>query len=217
VAIDRSVVSVERLAEDPVADLLAAPNPAGLLRQGGQHIQLCAGERHLGPGARNVAGVHVDRQVEEGRGWPRRRAVDRVAGPLRGRPAETSQDRPDPGDHLARLEWLGDIVVGAQLQPGDTVDDVVAGGQHQHSDTGPLAPKGSQDFEAGPSRQHYVQDQKVQAAVAAVLEGSLAILGFEDFVALAFEVRADHFSNVRLVVGDEDSRSHRHTIAEWSA
>ena len=65
----------------------------------------------------------------------RRRAGSSSSGPSVAdpaavrRPGGPAQQRPDPGDQLARAERLGHVVVAAQLQAEDPVDLVVAGGE----------------------------------------------------------------------------------------
>ena len=75
--------------------------------------------------AADLARRRVDRQVEVAEDVGRRR------GSL-----EATQDSADTGDQLARLERLDDIVVGAELEARDPVDDVVAGGEHDHGHGG---------------------------------------------------------------------------------
>ena len=46
------------------------------------------------------------------------------------------QDSPDASQQLARIEWLGKIVVGADLEADDAVDVFAARRQQQHADLG---------------------------------------------------------------------------------
>ena len=55
----------------------------------------------------------------------------------RGRGA--AEDRLHAGDELARVERLREVVVGADLEPDDLVDVVVARGEHEDRDVGALA------------------------------------------------------------------------------
>ena len=57
------------------------------------------------------------------------------------------QDRSDAGDELVGREGLDDVVVGADLEPDDAIDLVVAGGQEQHGDVRAL-PEPTADLEA---------------------------------------------------------------------
>ena len=42
----------------------------------------------------------------------------------------TAQQRAHSGDHFVRAERLGDVVVGAELEPDDAVGFLGAGGEH---------------------------------------------------------------------------------------
>ena len=79
-----------------------------------------------------------------------------VAAPLGRRPAQHALHA---GDELAWVERLRQIVVGADLEPDDLVDVLVAGGQHQDRDIGGLAdaPADLDPVEVG---QHQVEDDQ---------------------------------------------------------
>jgi hypothetical protein len=48
-----------------------------------------------------------------------------------GSRAASAQDRAQPGQKLARFEWLRQIIVGPHLEADDPVHGIAAGGQHQ--------------------------------------------------------------------------------------
>ncbi len=81
-----------------------------------------------------------------------------------------SQDGPDAGHQLARLEGLGDVVVGTHLQAGHAVDDVVASGEHDHGAVDAVGAQLSQDLEAGATGQHHVEDEHVGPSGTCQLE-----------------------------------------------
>ncbi len=55
-----------------------------------------------------------------------------VIEPRHGRRTRRAlEDRAHPRDQLARAEGFGDVIVGAEFEPEDAVDLVVAGGQEQ--------------------------------------------------------------------------------------
>ena len=96
------------------------PGPGGERREelelGRRELDGRAG--HLGPHPR-----HVEDDVAD---------ADRLGGV--GRSFGPAQDRPDAGDQLARAERLGQVVVGAQLEPEQLVELVVPGGEHHDRD-----------------------------------------------------------------------------------
>ena len=181
----------------------------GLFGEGREDVEFGSGEGKTRPAASHVARVQIDGQIEQQRTGPDRDAVDRGGDrrPAR-KTAETPQDRTDPGHDFARLERLRNVVVGAELESGDAVDDIVAGGQHQDADVRPFGSKRPQYIEAGPAGQHHVENQQVQPVVAAVVERGFAVGRLDDLVALPFEVGADHGPDMRFVVGDENFGSH---------
>ena len=65
---------------------------------------------------------------------------------------------------FARIEWFGQIIVGAQFEADDAVDILAAGGQHQYRRASSLA-QPPQDFETVHARQHHVEDHQVVAAL----------------------------------------------------
>src|SRR5919197_1588578 len=80
-----------------------------------------------------------------------------VAGqdpPGLGGPRRAAQHRPDAGDQLARAEWLGDVVVGSQLQPDHLVDLVAAGGQDDDGQGRVALLQLAADLEAARAGQH---------------------------------------------------------------
>jgi hypothetical protein len=65
------------------------------------------------------------------------------------------------GHELARLEGLGHVVVGAQLQPDHAVHHLAAGGEHDQGDVAGAA-DGAAQLEAVHLGQHDVEDGGVE-------------------------------------------------------
>ena len=70
-----------------------------------------------------------------------------------------AQNALDPGDELARIERLRQVVVGADLETDDLVHVLVASGQHQDRDVGALA-HAAADLEAVHVGQVEVEDDQ---------------------------------------------------------
>jgi hypothetical protein len=64
-----------------------------------------------------------------------------------------------PGDELAGVERLGQVIVGADLQADDLVDVLVSRGQHQDRDVGRLADAAA-DLDPVDVREHQVEDDQ---------------------------------------------------------
>ncbi len=63
-------------------------------------------------------------------------------------------------DQLARVERLGQIIVGADLQPDDTIDILALGGDHQHRHVADRAQPAAERQPVLP-RQHHVEDREI--------------------------------------------------------
>ena len=125
-------VHVERLG---VADVVAAPHtvdqrlarqhPPGVGEQQVQQLELLQRQRHLCAVDGDAVLVGVEDHVADGKrrrptAQTRRRRVDR----------RSAQHGTHAGDELADAVRLGDVVVGADLEPDDGVDLGALGGDH---------------------------------------------------------------------------------------
>ena len=122
--VDRAVEGLQRVALQRVHDLVARQHPSGALRQHHQQIELVAGEvAGLAVEPRDAL-AEVDLQPAE--------AQHLVAGGLwRG----AAQQCLHPRQELARLEGLGQVVVGARVDPLDPLGPGPARRQHQDRKT----------------------------------------------------------------------------------
>ena len=115
--------------------------------------------------SRNSVGGEVDGRAGDLGPHPRH-VEDDVAGADRRRPARRplgpAQDGPDAGDELARAERLGQVVVGAELEPEQLVELVVASGEHHDRDRR-VAAQLAGDVEAVEAGQAEVEDDEVGA------------------------------------------------------
>ena len=90
---------------------------------------------------------------------------------------KTAQLRLDPGDELQGPEGLRHIVVRAQGEPGDLVDLLILGGEH---DDGKILvfPDFLADGKAAHVRQHHIQDGQVRRLLLQPGQGVCAIVKF---------------------------------------
>jgi hypothetical protein len=121
----------------------------------------------------------------------------RVAGssvtPFTSKPRAGGRPRlvaPENGAHAShqfpRVERLGQIIVGAQIQADDAVHVVGAGRQHEHRHTALLAQL-PQNLEAVHAGQHDVQDHQAETAVQGALQPAAPFVHAFDREAFALE------------------------------
>src|SRR5215218_3866394 len=122
VDVHRAGIAGERVPPDALEQLVARQHEAAVVEQLPEQVELLRRELDLLVAHLALAAAGVDREVAmvEHLGL-------RVA-PLRGR---APQNGLDARDELARVERLRQVVVGADLEPDDLLDVLVARRQHQ--------------------------------------------------------------------------------------
>ena len=75
------------------------------------------------------------------------------------------EDVGDAQRQFARLEWLGQIIVGADFETLDTALRLVARGQHQNRH-GRAGANGAGEIEAALARHHDVEDHEIEVEAA---------------------------------------------------
>ena len=156
-----------------------------------------AGEEHL-------ALVGDDLEVAE-----HQRGVAGLRGPG---PAE---QRPDAGRQLLRGEGLGEVVVGAGLEPGHDVVGVGAG-RHHHDRHVAGAPQRAAQLEAVDARQHDVDEHDVGRLAVEGVDRLLAAAGLLDRPALVLEGHLDSGADPLVVLDGQDASAHSHHRAASS-
>ena len=78
-----------------------------------------------------------------------------------GSPTRAAQQRADAGEQLGEPERLGDVVVGAGVEPDDEVDLVGARGEHEDRGGQAVVADRTRDVEAVHVRQTEVEDDEV--------------------------------------------------------
>jgi hypothetical protein len=160
-----------------------------------EQVELLGGQLDRLAGDGDVVRLLVEHHVAEREG---------AVALLRLRPAE---DRLHPRDELARRERLGQIVVGADLEPDDAIGLLVARGEHEdrhlraHADV-------AADLEAVLARQADVEQHHPDLVALELDERLLAGPHPDDAVAVAREVAADELSDRGLVFDEENGPRH---------
>ena len=185
---------VARAASTPhrVHEVAPAERPAGRAHQQLHHLELVGGRSTSRASTRNSwrsgsssSGPCSSRPVSPPAGRPRS-APDPIRPP---------QERPDAGDQLAHAEGLGQVVVGADLEPQHPVDLVGARGEHQHRRRG-LGAEGSQHRQPVETRQHPVEHHQVRSAGAMELQRGHAVGGAQDVVPVRAQLTGDDLGQI---------------------
>ena len=130
VDVDRARVAGERVAPDALEQLVAREHEPAVVEQLPEEVELLRRELDLLVADHHLAAAGVDDEVAVAD------LVALLAAPVGRRAAE---DALHARHELARVERLRQVVVGADLEPDDLVDVLVAGGQHQDRHVGALA------------------------------------------------------------------------------
>ena len=106
---------------------------------------------------------------------------------------------------LADVERLGQVVVGAAVEPLDPGFDAVPGGQHQHRHLGAARPEALADLQAVDERQHDVEDHRVVVGDGDELDDVPAIACDVHGVGLLAQALRQHLCRVRFVFDQKDA------------
>jgi hypothetical protein len=175
VDIDQPAVAEVVVPPHLLQELLPGEDSARAAGQLAQEPELGLGERDPLPAPQHLPGVGFDLQVPEGHGG---RGVLGAAGP--------PEEGADARRQLLGHERLGDVVVGARLQPGHHVVGVRPGRDHHDGDIA-LAPEGPAHLESVDARQHEVDEHDVGGPAGEGLQSLLATGRFDDRVALVLQ------------------------------
>ena len=116
-----------------------------------------------------------------------------------------AQQRPQPREQLLEGERLGQVVVGARVEPGDPVGDGLARGEDEHRQVVPGAAQPPAHLEPVEPRHHDVEDEGVGAVTAGDrVQGLLAVGGELDLVPVERQGPAQGVAHGPVVVDDED-------------
>src|SRR5262245_46314641 len=126
----------------------------------------------------------------------------RRAGAADASPGST-QDRANPGEELARVERLAQIVVGAELEPDNAIDVVVPGGQHDNRHRAACT-QTTADRKAVLSGKHDVEDHKVWFHPRMRAVDTDTILGDLDGKAFAHEKVGEQRADVAVILDEKN-------------
>ena len=121
--------------------------------------------------------------------------------------AAAAKDYVDARHQLTRAERLGNIVVAAHLQTQHTVDLLVARGEEEDRHVRGAADLPA-DLEAIHLRHADIEHDERRLHPLELLQRGGAVIGGMDLHAGLLQREADHFADMRIVVGNEDAVRH---------
>ena len=195
--VDRARVAVGGVAPDRAQQLLAVEGVAGPRHQLGQQLELAERDLH---------GLAVDGHAPQ---LTVQRDVADVEAALDDAAVGAPQHRPDPRAQLGEPERLGDVVVGAGLEPLDGVGLGVQRGQHDDRDhVAAVAQQPGHVVARRPLAQRDVEQHDVVGAVGGGAQRRVSVGHGGHVMALPLERAGEHVAQ-RLVVIDEQDVERR--------
>src|SRR5690554_1483814 len=124
------------------------------------------------------------------------------AGMFFGTPA--AQDGVDTGEQFARIEGLGQVVVGPHFQTHDAVDFFGLGREYDDGRVVVPATQAPADRQTVFARQHQVKHQQVEVFTLPELAHFLRVFCHEDIEPLLGQIPAQEITQAGIVVDDQD-------------
>src|SRR5918996_2288002 len=146
-------------APDPVDESLPSQYASGVLHEQLEELELLAGHVYRLPFHRHLEPLGVE---------PDATGLKHTVGGVV--PASrSSEDRPDAGQELACTKWLGNVVVGSELEPHHLVDLGIACRQHDdgHARTASNLPANLLARHPG---QHEIEQNEIGACSSETIE-----------------------------------------------
>jgi len=128
----------------------------------------------------------------------------------RARP-RSAQDGADARQELPRVERLGEVVVGPELEADDLVDVVALGGEHDDGDgrRSGRGPEPAAHLQAVDSGQHHVEQHHVEPAPAESGEAALPVARDRDVDVVPGEILGHQRAQTGVVLDEERGRPRR--------
>ena len=195
--VDRAVEWRVLLAEHMVEQEIARQRPVRMIEQRAQRPVIGPAERHDHAfGRQHLLHPRIE--------LPAREADERggIGGQRAGRAARAAQHRLDLRDQLARIEWLGQVIVGAHFEAEYPVAQSAARAQ-DHDRHAALAAQLPCEFESVLAVEHQVEHDEIDLRRIDDLFHLRAVGGRRRLMAHAAQIVAEQLANVRVVVDDK--------------
>ena len=182
------------LVPRPLQELLGADHTAFGGDENFEHGELL-------PGQRDVPAVPVDLAAE--------RVQPQASDLPHGRPAVRAPavECPEPEHELPQLERLGEVVVGAEPEPGGLVVKPVRGGEHQDRHAAAGSDDALGDLVTGGPGNVAVEDGDVVGVDAQQIQRRVAVTGDVGRDRFQAQPIADGLRHVRLVLDDQHTHA----------
>jgi hypothetical protein len=173
-----------------VEEARAGDRLAGVAGQVLEYRELARGERDGHSGSGHLVRGGIDDEV----------ADLQAHRPLRG---SAAHQRAQPGQQLAEVEGLDQVVVGADVEAADAVVQLSARGEHEDRRPAVALAQHAADLEAVAVGQHHVQDDAVVVPHGCLRQRAVAVADHVDGVALVAQPTADGPRQLRVVLDEQ--------------
>ena len=192
-------VAVMAIAPDQVQQLLARIDAAGILRELHQQVEFPGGQFDRLATDRNGALFRIDRHGPGG--------YLRLASAIgfRTQRLQPAEDRLYPRDQLSDAEGLGQVIVGAHLQPDHAVDLGRFGGQHQDRCVMVAGAQAAAEFQPLHARQHQIEDDQVPAAGRSEFVAAVSVGGQLHLAIQVAQMQRDQLGDILVIFDDQYS------------
>src|SRR5215831_4675598 len=117
-----------------------------------------------------------------------------------------AQKRAYTREHFFKMEWLGDIIVGAGIETLDLVAPSIASGQHQHRHCPSCPAPGFQDRDAVHLRQADIENDGVVGFGLSEIVSLFAVESTIDDITGVSQRGSELSVEVRIILDDEEAQ-----------
>ena len=112
----------------------------------------------------------------------------------------------DAGEQFARIEGLGDVIVGTEFQTDDAIDVFATGGEHQHRRHVLACTQTAQNLQAVFAGQHQVENECIEAFAHPDAVHRRSAVGHRNAKAVIAEITAQQVAKTGIVVNNQNLR-----------